>query len=353
MKDFYNILGVNRNASVSEIKKAYYTKAKKYHPDVSNGDKKLEEKFKDASFAYEVLSDPNKKKQYDQFGTVGDQPQPRPNGNWNVFNQFFSGASSGPKQPQRRAINPDIRSSLRITLADAIFGCDVTQEFKRAIACKKCQTTGVSIKSSTNCTSCNGKGRITIRPTPNVSFESLCGACGGSGQIFKQCAKCDGRGYFQKIEKIKIRVPANLKNNSNIRLQEKGNVVYNNNGDKYTGSHYLVVNYPLSDQGVTLKGSNLYVITQIPIDKILAEDEMTVKIFDKKDISFKLNSNQDFNKQYVVKADFLNGGSIFIKVLPKIPSKDISEDKRKSLVKALRETYGESKSTVSPTIHWA
>jgi DnaJ-class molecular chaperone len=148
---------------------------------------------------------------------------------------------------------------------------------------------------------------------------------------------------------MKIKIPKNLKDNSTMRLKDKGNVVYQSDKSTYTGSHYLVLDFPRSENGVMKKGKDLYTVLEVPIDKILAEDEIQVRLFDRVNQSFKLKCDQDFKKPYKVSADFLDGGSIFIKVLPQIPSKYIDVDKRQGLVKALREAYGESESVIHPT----
>lgn len=342
----YEILGVSKDTPIDEIKKIYRKKAKEYHPDVSNGDKDLEEKFKEVSQAYEILSNPNKKAQYDRFGTIGNEQ--RQNEHWGAFHDFFAGQYNQNK-PQKRAINPDVRTSVRISLSESIFGCEKTDTIRRILACDKCQTVGVSLNSEEKCSSCNGKGRFISCPAPGTQIINICSACNGIGKTYKQCSECKGAGYFQKEEKVKIKIPKNLRANAVIRLQDKGNTIYQFNDRKYTGSHYLVINYPMEDYGIVKRGEDLFVDVQVTIDQILAEDEINVRLFDTKNILLKLKYDQDLKTPYVIKTDFLNGGSVFVKVLPKIPSKHIDEDKRKRLVSALREAYGEFESTISPT----
>jgi molecular chaperone DnaJ len=345
----YEVLGVDKNASLDEIKKAYRKLSKKYHPDITKGDKELEEKFKEVSEAYSILSDPNKKMQYDKFGTTDGRQRVNVNPTWaNIFGDMFNQNFGQPRRQQRRMINPDTRSTLRISLQDAIFGCERIQPIQRVYACAGCKSSGNKEESDEKCVTCGGAGQTVITPNPRTQFVTTCNSCGGSGKKTIKCDKCQGVGYLQKSERIKIKIPKNLRENSTMRLDKKGNVVYQSDGTTFTGSHYIVVDYPRSEMGVHKRGKDLYVTLQVSIDKILAEDEVYVRLFDRISLPFKLKSDQDFQRLYEVKSDFLNGGLVFVKVLPKIPSKYVDVDKRQGLVKALREAYGESESVIHP-----
>jgi len=343
----YKVLGLKKNASQEEIKKAYRQLSKKYHPDATDGDKELEEKFKEVSEAYSILSDPNKKMRYDQFGSVDGRQKTGGNAWEGMFHDFF-GANFGAPRNQRRSINPDTRSSLRISLADAIFGCERVQPIKRIFACETCKSSGAVKGTERTCEACNGQGQTIIRPNAHTQWFNTCGHCEGAGKTAKNCEKCKGVGFLQGSEKAKVKIPKNLKENATIRIKNKGNLIYQSDDSLYTGSHYIVIDYPKVEDGVFKKGPNLFTNVQVPIDKILAEDEVQIKLFNREDVTLKLKSDQDFYKDYVINPDFLNGGSISIKVLPQIPSKYVDEDKRKGLVKALREAYGESESTIYP-----
>jgi len=196
---------------------------------------------------------------------------------------------------------------------------------------------------------CNGAGQRVVSQNSTTQFVSTCEHCSGEGSTYDNCEKCDGAGFLQKTEKMKVKIPKNVKENSLIRLRDKGNVVYQSDGTLWTGSHYLVIDYPRSETGILKDGLDLHTYVEASIDKILAEDEVTIKLFNRKDITLKLNSKNDVFKPYEIKTDFLNGGKVYVKVLSKIPSNDIDEDKRNNLVKALREAYGESESILYPT----
>jgi molecular chaperone DnaJ len=339
----YKALGVEKNATKDEIKKAYRQLAKKYHPDVSNGDKNLEEKFKEVSEAYEILSDEKKRKEFDRYGEV--------NRNQNAYSQYhdhFNRQSFGNRAPRKKTIHPDIRVGLRINLSKSIFGGEETFQIVRGIACDECKCVG-GTHSENKCSDCNGSGKLVMNVNPTTQFFTTCGRCEGSGREFAPCKKCQGQGYNKKVEKVKIKIPKNLRPQSAIKLAEKGNVVLLTNGEKHTGSYYLVVDYPNNESGITKRGDSLFTSIDVTIDQILAEDEITIKCFDKANVKFKLKVSTKSNSVYTMKPDFLDGGALVVKVIPKIPSKDIPEDKRKMLVKALREAYGESTTTISPT----
>jgi molecular chaperone DnaJ len=280
--------------------------------------------------------------QYDQFGSVGDHSRGGVK-SWGNINDIFGFGN------KRSRIGPDTRSSLRISLADSIFGCERAQSIKRVLACETCKSTGDVSGTEKICSACNGQGQKIISPNPYTQYISFCGVCQGAGKVAQSCEKCEGVGFFQKNEKVNIKLPQNLKDTATIRIQDKGNAVYQSDDTLYIGSHYIVIDFPKTDKGVMRRGNDLYTNVQVPIDKILSEDEIQIKIFDREEVPLKLKSNHDFYKPYVVKPDFLNGGSFFIKVLPQIPPKYVDADKRQSLVKALREAYGESESVIHPS----
>ena len=340
----YKILGVEKNATKDEIKKAYRQLAKKYHPDVSNDDKDLEEKFKEISEAYEILSDEKKRKEFDRFGQVNRNQRTH-----SAYHDYFDRQNSyGQRAPRRKTIHPDIRVGLRIDLSKSIFGGEETFQIVRGIACDACKCVGGTV-SEDNCSECNGSGKLVMNVNPTTQFYATCGKCEGSGKEFFTCKECKGQGYTGKTEKIKIKVPKNLRHQSAIKLADKGNVILLSNGDKHTGSYYLVVDYPDQESGITKRGNDLFTSIKVAIDQILAEDEITIRCFDKANVKFKLKVNTKSSSVYTMKPDFLDGGSLIVKVIPQIPLKDISEDKRKMLVEALREAYGESETIISPT----
>ena len=230
----YETLGINKNASQDDIKKAYRDLSKKYHPDKKDGD---EEKFKEISQAYEILKDPNKKAQFDRFGVVGERPRVHADDALNfAFNTFFSRGS------RRRRVDSDVRSAIRISLSDSIFGCEKVLKIKRVIACESCKSTGQEKTVKRTCSSCGGRGHIAIN-RGNSQIIVNCSNCNGEGVTYPKCEKCKGSGYFNNTEKVNVKIPKNLNSNSIIRIAGKGNITYFQD-DLQVGSHYLMVDFP-------------------------------------------------------------------------------------------------------------
>lgn len=243
MGDYYKILGVSKNASLSEIKKAYRKLARKYHPDLNPGDKVAEKNFKEITGAYEVLKDPKKRKQYDTFGSVGaNYGSGRRASNFDGFNFTSTGSSSfndifetifggfGGFQPQTRTKTKqpergeDLRYSINLSFLDAAKGIETPIQIVRKEVCSECKGKGVDSDSSrTLCPVCKGSGRVQ-KQTGYMKFASVCPNCGGSGYLpGKRCMTCNGEGRVDKITRIKVRIPAGVDNNSKVRINRKGN----------------------------------------------------------------------------------------------------------------------------------
>lgn len=238
-KDLYEILGVSRDATQSEIKKTYRQLAKKYHPDVAKHDPEAESKFKEIVVAYEVLSDPQKKDQFDRFGTVGRGVDYRNADVEDLFESFGFGGFGGlgdmfdiffgqsRTRKRTRVINgDDIASDLRISFEEAIFGCKKEVQVKKRNTCEKCKGYGSENAATNVCPSCGGSGQITSsRRTPFGSFSTatLCVACAGTGeQITNPCKKCGGLGRVEKTDTIELNIPEGVTENTTLRLSGRG-----------------------------------------------------------------------------------------------------------------------------------
>ena len=215
-KDYYEILGLQKGASDAEIKSAFRKLAIKYHPDKNQGDKEAETKFKEINEAYQVLSDPQKKANYDQFGTAdfngggfdGGFDFSGMGGFGDIFDTIFGGGSSS-----RRRYGPiqgdDVEYTLNLTFEEAIFGCEKEISLTRSENCEECKGTGAEPGTSPKtCPQCNGSGQVRVqRQTPLGNFVSTttCDKCGGKGNIIeKPCHSCRGRGQVRKNRKITI-----------------------------------------------------------------------------------------------------------------------------------------------------
>ena len=235
-RDYYEVLGVDKNADDAAIKKAYRNLAKKYHPDANPGDKEAEAKFKEASEAYAVLSDSEKRQKYDQFGHAAFDGGAGGGGfefNFedmgDIFGDIFGGLFGGgrsrnPNAPQKGA---NIRTSIRVTFEEAAFGCEKEIELTLKDECSTCHGTGA--KPGTNpvtCSKCGGKGQVMFTQQSlfgMVRNVQTCPDCGGKGKVVKEkCADCYGTGYKSSRKKIQVSVPAGIDHGQSIRIRGKG-----------------------------------------------------------------------------------------------------------------------------------
>mgnify|MGYP004638716981 FL=1 len=240
-RDYYEVLGVDRGADEATIKKAYRQLAKKYHPDMNPGDKEAEKKFKEASEAYAVLSDAEKRRQYDQFGHAAFEQGGGGAGGFggfdfnggdmgDIFGDIFGDLFGGGRS--RRANNgpmkgANVRTAVRITFEEAVFGCEKQLDLNLKDECTTCHGTGAKPGTSPEtCPKCGGKGQIIYTQQSlfgTVRNVQTCPDCNGSGKIVKEkCADCHGSGYITNRKKIAVTIPAGIDNGQSIRIREKG-----------------------------------------------------------------------------------------------------------------------------------
>ena len=242
-RDYYEVLGVSKGASEEEIKKAYKKLARKYHPDMNPGDKEAEEKFKEVNEANEVLSDPEKKARYDQFGFAGVDPNYGAGAGGgaygaggfdfgdlgDIFGSFFGGGFGGtranPNAPQR---GESLRTSVTISFEEAAFGCEKEISIERVEQCDTCRGTGCEKGTTAEvCPDCRGTGMVQQRRQTPLGFMSTsapCGRCGGKGRIIHQpCKACYGSGQLRRRKTLKVTIPAGIDNGQTISLRGQGN----------------------------------------------------------------------------------------------------------------------------------
>ena len=242
-RDYYEVLGIQKGASEDEIKKAYKRLARKYHPDMNPGDKEAEEKFKEVNEANEVLSDPEKKARYDQFGFAGVDPNYGAGAGGgaygggfdfgdlgDIFGSFFGGGFGGgqrrnPNAPQR---GESIRASVSVSFTEAAFGCEKSVTLERSEQCPTCKGNGCAPGTTPEiCPDCHGTGTVqTRRQTPMGVFASNgpCRKCGGTGRLIHQpCPDCRGTGAVRKRKTIKVNIPAGIDHGQTISLRGQGN----------------------------------------------------------------------------------------------------------------------------------
>ena len=240
-RDYYEVLGIGKDADEAAIKKAYRVLAKKYHPDMNPGDAEAEKKFKEASEAYAVLSDPEKRQKYDQFGHAAFDGGAGGAGGFggfdfsgadfsdifgDIFGDLFGGGRRGGRSngPMRGA---NVRKSIRITFEEAVFGCEKELDLILKDPCETCNGTAAKPGTSPEtCPKCGGRGQVVYTSQSffgTVQNVQTCPNCGGSGKVIKEkCSKCAGSGYIANRKKIKVSIPAGIDNGQSVRIRDKG-----------------------------------------------------------------------------------------------------------------------------------
>ncbi|KAL2631969.1 hypothetical protein R1flu_016655 [Riccia fluitans] len=282
-EDYYSILGVSKNADKSEIKSAYRRLARQYHPDV-NKEAGAEQKFKDISNAYEVLSDDEKRSLYDRFGEAGLKGAGAGPGDFNnpfdLFETFFGsmGGMGGNARAQRSrpTQGDDERYDLLLDFKEAVFGTDKDIEVTRLESCNTCNGSGAKPGTTpTSCNTCGGQGQVvSTAQTPLGDFRqvSTCPACGGTGEIASPCNTCSGDGRVRKTKRISLKVPAGVDSGSRLRVRSEGNAGRRGGPP---GDLYVFINVR-SDPELKRDGNNILISAKVSyIDAILGT---TVKV---------------------------------------------------------------------------
>ena len=238
-RDYYEVLGVDRGASDSELKSAYRKLAKKYHPDVNPGDAEAEKMFKEASEAYGVLSDPDKRRQYDQFGHSAFEGGAGGAGGFDfngmdfgdifgdIFGDLFGGGRSRSSYNNGPMKGQNIRTAVRITFEEACFGTEKEIDITLKDECSSCHGSGAKAGTSPEtCSQCGGKGQVVFTQQSlfgMVRNVQACPDCRGTGKIIKErCPDCSGTGYISSRKKISVTIPAGIDNGQCVRIREKG-----------------------------------------------------------------------------------------------------------------------------------
>ncbi|MDY5020889.1 MAG: molecular chaperone DnaJ [Blautia sp.] len=241
-RDYYEVLGVDKNADDAALKKAYRKLAKKYHPDVNPGDKDAEAKFKEATEAYTILSDPDKRRQYDQFGHAAFENGGGGAGGFggfdfngadmgdifgDIFGDLFGGGGRRSRSNNGPMRGANLRARVNVTFEEAVFGCDKELEITLKDQCTQCNGTGAKPGTSpVTCPKCHGEGQIVFTQQSMfgmVRNVQTCPDCGGSGKIIKEkCGCCRGTGFTSSRKRIQVHVPAGIDNGQSIRIRDKG-----------------------------------------------------------------------------------------------------------------------------------
>ncbi len=356
-KDYYEILGVDKGASKEEIKKAFHKLAHKHHPDKKGGD---EAKFKEASEAYQTLSDDSKRSQYDQFGHAGAQggfgggagfgdfsqgfggfsgQAGFDMGDLNdIFSEFFGGGGNGGGRAQARR-GRDLSTAINISFADSVFGVEKTIAINKTSTCATCKGSGGKPGTKMKkCAKCNGQGQIQeIKRSFLGSFSStrICDECMGSGNVPEEkCADCKGYGVLKKNEEVKIKVPAGIRDGETLRVSGYGEAISHGQ----TGDLYIKINVA-SHQVFKRDGQNLVMTLDIKLSDALLGAEYKIQTLDG-EIKVKVPEGVSIGeilrvKGYGVAFDKNRRGDLMIKLNIKLPSK-LSRTSR-NLVEKLKE----------------
>lgn len=293
-ESYYDILGVKKDASEKEINRAYRKLAAKYHPDI-NHEPGAEEKFKKINEAHEVLSDPQKRAQYDQFGSAGPNAGAGQGfggggqqgygdfagGDFgDIFSQFFGGGGRRQADPTAPRQGRDLQYSMTLDFMDAVFGKTTTIKYERDAQCDVCKGSGAKPgKSPETCSRCHGSGVIlTVRRTPlgNIQTQTTCPECNGTGKIIKpedRCTKCHGSGHIHERHELEVKVPAGIDDGQQMRLEHQGDA--GENGGPY-GDLYIVFRVTPSRE-FRRDGSTIYVDQDISFAQAALGDEVKVK----------------------------------------------------------------------------
>jgi molecular chaperone DnaJ len=285
-KDYYNILGVDKGASKDEIKKAYRKLAVKHHPDKNQGDKGSEEKFKEISEAYEVLSDDTKKSNYDKFGDPNGQQNPFGGGFGNGFDinieDLFSGFGFGGFNSQHKKVNKgqDLKITLSITLNDVRDGIDKTVKYNRQVKCNTCQGFG---GEHHNCSNCNGSGKVHVTRRTVMGVISTvgdCDRCDGTGEVVtNRCSVCNGSGLITENSELNIKIPKGINEGDKFMINQRGSAPFRPGNGGMFGNLIVEINIQ-QHKYLERDGINVYYKLNIPITTAILGDKINIPTLD-------------------------------------------------------------------------
>ncbi|MCF0206560.1 MAG: molecular chaperone DnaJ [Bacteroidales bacterium] len=355
-RDYYEVLGVSKNASADEIKKAYRKKAIEYHPDKNPGNKEAEDKFKEAAEAYEVLSNPDKRARYDRFGHAGFGGGSGGAGGFSmnmddIFSMFgdifggrggfggFGGDFGGGRTVNRGS---NLRISVKLTLEEIANGTTKKIKVKKYVSCSHCHGTGEKDgNSSTTCTTCNGSGmqtRLVRTMLGQMQSKTTCSSCGGMGKIIKEkCPHCYGEGVVSGEETIELKIPAGVYEGMQLSMSGKGNAARNGgiNGD------LLIAVHEVEHPDLLRDGTDLIYNLYVSIPDIILGTNVEIPTIGGK-VKIKIDAGTQSGKVLRLKGKGLpdvNGyrnGDLLVRINVFVPQ-EVSKDDKK-LLEQLRES---------------
>ena len=358
-RDYYEVLGLDKSSSGPEIKKAYRKLAIKYHPDKNHGNADAEAKFKEATEAYEVLSDDQKKQAYDQYGFAGVDGMGGPGFNANafhgfedifgggfetIFDSFFGGGGGGSRgRGRQQQRGSDLRFDLKVSFYDSVFGTKEEIKYRKDIACDACGGSGAKPGSNKkSCGTCGGQGQVR-RNSGFFSVAQACPTCNGEGSIIEDpCPSCRGKGIEEKAQKVNVTIPAGISHGKRIRLNNQGDAAPNGGvpGDLYV---YISVG---SHKTFERDGHDLYCAIPISFSQAVLGCDIFVKTLDDKKIKLKVSPGTQSGKLLRIKGEgvfHLNTtrrGDMYVKLILDVPTKLSSNEKK--IIKEFGLVHGEN-----------
>lgn len=356
-RDYYEVLGVGKSATDADIKKAYRKLAKQYHPDMNPGDESAEHKFKEATEAYEVLSDSSKRSKYDQFGhaafsngggggaggfdfsDVGDIFG-------DIFGDFFGGGGGRRRNANAPTKGASLKTSVTLNFKEAVFGVEKEIDMVISETCEECSGTGAKKGTTPEiCPHCKGSGQVRYNQQTmfgNITSVKTCNNCGGTGKVIKdKCTSCRGTGYVRKRKKIAVDIPAGIDNGQSIRLSGKGEPGTNGGprGD------LLVTVYVKPHEFFERQGVDIYYTLPISFAQAALGAELEVPTLDG-NVKYEIKDGTQTHTRFRLKGKGVPHirnskirGDQYVTVVVDVPKK--LNEKQKELLKEFSATFGE------------
>ncbi len=350
-RDYYEVMGVPKNASDDDIKKAYRNLAKKYHPDLNPDDKAAEANFKEVGEAYEVLSDKDKRQRYDQFGHAGVDPNFGAGGGGayaggmdfdlgDIFESFFGGGFGGGSRRQQNPNAPrrggDCQTSLTISFEEAAKGCKKEVSYQRMEVCAECSGSGAAKGTTPKaCSACSGSGQVRVQnrtPFGVMQTQRTCDRCGGTGKIVeKPCFSCSGAGQIRRNRKLEVSIPAGIDDGQAISLSSQGHAGKNGgvNGDLHIQIH--VRPHPIYER----RGNDVWCEIPITFAQAAIGADVIVPTLDGK-VTYKIHEGTQPGDVFKLKGKGIPSpygrgrGDQFVKVAVEVP-RHLSDKQKQAL----------------------
>ncbi|OHD68422.1 MAG: molecular chaperone DnaJ [Spirochaetes bacterium RBG_13_68_11] len=362
-RDFYDVLGVHKGAPKDEIKRAYRKLAIQYHPDRNPGDHEAEEKFKEATEAYEILADDRKRAAYDQFGLAGLKGMGSPSAQefssifqgfedlfgdfGSFFDSFFGGGGGGRRRSGRGRHGADLRYDLTVPFVEAAFGTKTEVSYARSERCDACKGTGAQMGAGRKlCPSCGGTGQVR-RNSGFFSIAQVCQHCGGDGEIVERpCAACGGAGTVRRKRTLTVAIPAGIEDGRRIAVSGEGDAGPNG---APPGDLYVVVRVQ-SHEYFERQGADLYCAVPISIAQAALGAEISLPTLDGRTVLVTVRPGTQHGSMLRLRGEGVpqdgsgaHRGDLYVKVLVRVPER--LTGKAKELLKAYAEASGDTGTT--------